>query len=140
MNNNQEINYRKQKTKSRIAWGFAYFFAILWLLVALIPFIFMIFNSFRKQFDMLTQGVFHMPDPWYFDNYPHIVENGFFGYFGRSVFIVALSLVIMLIIAAFPYEIQTEKPDLCRHRSLYVHPDARNADPHLQDDQRHASA
>ena len=101
MNNNQEINYRKQKTKSRIAWGFAYFFAILWLLVALIPFIFMIFNSFRKQFDMLTQGVFHMPDPWYFDNYPNIVKNGFFGYFGRSVFIVALSLVIMLIIAAF---------------------------------------
>jgi raffinose/stachyose/melibiose transport system permease protein len=29
------------------------------------------------------------------------VQNGFFGYFGRSVFIVAISLVVMLIFSAF---------------------------------------
>ncbi len=96
-----EVNYRKEKIKSKIAWGIAFFFAIFWMLVALIPFVFMILNSFRKQFDMLSQGVFHMPDPWFFDNYPGIVRNGFFGYFGRSVFIVALSLLLMLIISAF---------------------------------------
>lgn len=96
-----EVNYRKEKMKSKIAWGIAFFFAVFWMLVALIPFVFMILNSFRKQFDMLSQGVFHMPDPWFFDNYPGIVKNGFFGYFGRSVFIVALSLLLMLIISAF---------------------------------------
>ena len=96
-----EVNYRKEKIKSKIAWGIAFFFAVFWMLVALIPFVFMILNSFRKQFDMLSQGVFHMPDPWFFDNYPGIVRNGFFGYFGRSVFIVALSLLLMLIISAF---------------------------------------
>lgn len=93
--------YKKQKTKSKIAWAIAYFFAIFWMLVALVPFIFMILNSFRKQFDMLAQGVFHLPDPWFFENYPNIVKNGFFGYFFRSVIIVAISLVIMLIISAF---------------------------------------
>lgn len=93
--------YKKQKRKSKIAWAIAYFFAIFWLLVALVPFIFMILNSFRKQFDMLAQGVFHLPDPWFFENYPNIVKNGFFGYFFRSVIIVAISLILMLIISAF---------------------------------------
>lgn len=91
----------KEITKSRIAWAIAYLLAFLWLLVALVPFLFMIFNSMRKQFDMLQQGPLHLPDPWYFDNYPEIVRGGIFGYFGRSVLIVFISLVLMLIIASF---------------------------------------
>ena len=101
MNNNHEVDYRKQKIKSRIVWTIVIILAVFWLLVALIPFGFMILNSFRKQFDMLSQGVFHLPDPFFFDNYPNIIKAGFFGYFMRSVIIVAVSLVIMLIIAAF---------------------------------------
>lgn len=91
----------KEKLKSRISWTIVFILALFWVFVTLIPFLFMIINSFRKQFDMLSQGVFHFPNPWYFDNYPHIVQNGFFGYFGRSVFIVAISLVVMLIFSAF---------------------------------------
>ena len=91
----------KEKLKSRISWAIVFILALFWVFVTLIPFLFMIINSFRKQFDMLSQGVFHFPNPWYFDNYPHIVQNGFFGYFGRSVFIVAISLVVMLIFSAF---------------------------------------
>lgn len=97
--------YHRQKRKSKIAWIIATALAIFWMFVALIPFAFMILNSFRKQFDMLSQGVFHLPDPWFFDNYPGIIKAGFFGYFMRSVIIVALSLVLMLIIsslAAYP--------------------------------------
>ena len=97
----KETNYGMQRFKSRLAWAVAIFFALFWLFVALIPFAFMILNSFRKQFDMLSQGVFHFPDPWFFDNYPNIIKNGFFGYFFRSVLIVGVSLVIMLIIASF---------------------------------------
>lgn len=100
MPNNMATN-DKEIIKSRIAWGVAYVLAAIWLLVALVPFLFMIFNSFRKQFDMLQQGPLHAPDPWYFDNYPQIVQNGIFGYFFRSVLIVSISLVLMLIIASF---------------------------------------
>lgn len=108
----KEVNYKREKTKSRIAWGIAIFFACLWLVVALVPFIFMIMNSFRKQFDMLSQGVFHFPDPWFFDNYIEIVSKGFFGYFFRSVLVVAVSLILMLIIAscaAYPLSRMTFK-------------------------------
>ena len=99
--NMTEADYRKSKIKSRIAWGVAIFFACIWLVLTLTPFFFMIINSFRKQFDMLQQGVFHLPDPWFFDNYTNVVSHGFFGYFFRSVIVVAISLVLMLIISAF---------------------------------------
>lgn len=92
--------YGREKAKSRVSWAIAYFFALLWFVITLMPFVFMVLNSFRKQFDMLTQGVFHLPDPWYFENYPRIIQNGFFGYFMRSVTIVTLALILLLIISA----------------------------------------
>ncbi len=97
----REVDYAKEKRKSVIAWAVAIFFACVQLVITLTPFVFMIMNSFRKQFDMLAQGVFHLPDPWYFNNYVEVVKNGFFGYFFRSVIVVAVSLVLMLIIASF---------------------------------------
>ncbi len=93
--------YRASKIKSRIAWTVAIFFAIIWLVLTLTPFFFMIMNSFRKQFDMLQQGVFHLPAPWYFNNYVEVITHDFFGYFLRSVIVVAISLVLMLVISAF---------------------------------------
>ena len=136
----KEVDYRKQKAKSRVAWGVAIFFAVFWLLVALIPFVFMILNSFRKQFDMLSQGVFHFPDPWFFENYPNIVKNGFFGYFFRSVLVVVVSLLVMLIISAFAAlvgisavqnEIQIPWNHLCGYRGYDVHSHACYPDPDL---------
>ena len=94
-------DYKVSRIKSVIAWTIAGFFAVIWLILTLTPFFFMIMNSFRKQFDMLQQGVFHLPDPWYFQNYVEVVTHGFFGYFFRSVIVVAISLVLMLIISSF---------------------------------------
>ena len=97
----KQIDYRKEKRKSVAAWTLATILALIWLVLTLTPFAFMVLNSFRKQFDMLQQGVFHLPDPWYFGNYTEVVTHGFFGYFFRSVILVAVSLVLMLIISAF---------------------------------------
>jgi len=97
--------YKKAKTKSVICWTIAFIFAIILLLIALIPFLFMIFNSFKEQFDMLTNGVFSLPEKWIFQNYVTVVQNGFFNFFFRSVFVVAVSLVLLLTItslAAYP--------------------------------------
>ncbi len=91
----------KGPKKTGIAWTIALILAIFWMVLTLVPFVFMILNSFRKQFDMLQQGVFHLPDPWYFKNYTDVISNGFFGYFLRSIIVVAISLALMLIISAF---------------------------------------
>lgn len=45
--------------------------------------------------------MFHLPDPWYFNNYVEVMTHGFFGYFFRSVLVVAVSLILMLAISAF---------------------------------------
>ena len=95
------IDPQREKRKSRIAWGIAIFFAIIWVIVTVGPFIFMVINSFRDRKMMGRQGVLHFPDPWYFQNYPDVVTNGFFGFFLRSVIIVSISLVLMLIITSF---------------------------------------
>ncbi len=99
--NTKETDYRKSKIKSIIAWTIAIIFACVQLVLTLTPFFFMIINSFRKQFDMLQQGVFHLPDPWFTENYVTVVTHDFFGYFFRSVIVVSISLVLMLIISSF---------------------------------------
>lgn len=96
-----EIDYIKEKRKTKIKWGIAVFFACVWLIITLTPFVFMVLNSFRKQFDMLQQGVFHLPDPWYILNYVEVITHGFFGYFFRSVIVVAVCLILMLIFSSF---------------------------------------
>ena len=91
---------RINQIKTRVVWGIAWVFAIFHVVICLFPFFFMLLNSFRKQFDMLRQGVFHLPDPWYFQNYVDVVTNDFFGYFMRSVLVVVVCLVLLLAIAA----------------------------------------
>ena len=95
------IDPQREKRKSRIAWGIAIFFACIWVVVTVGPFVFMVLNSFRDRKMMGRQGVLHFPDPWYFQNYPDVVTNGFFVFFFRSVIIVSVSLVLMLIITSF---------------------------------------
>lgn len=94
-------NIRSSRARSRAVWVIAIFFALIWTLVAAIPFIFMIINSMRGQGDMLQHGVFTLPDPWIFTNYPDVISRGFFGYFMRSVIVVGVSLTLLLMITAF---------------------------------------
>ena len=101
INSQRIIDPQREKRKSRIAWGIAIFFACIWVIITVGPFVFMVINSFRDRKMMGRQGVLHFPDPWYFQNYPDVVTNGFFGFFFRSVIIVSVSLVLMLIITSF---------------------------------------
>ena len=78
VNSQQIVDPRREKMKSRIAWGIAIFFACIWVVVTVGPFIFMVVNSFRDRKMMGRQGVLHFPDPWYFQNYPDVISNGLY--------------------------------------------------------------
>lgn len=93
-------NYVKQKIKSKIAWVIAFFFATAWLLVTVLPFIYMVMNSFKGQFEMLKKGVFQPPESWYPTNYISILSKGFLNYFFHSVIVLIISLAILLFITA----------------------------------------
>jgi raffinose/stachyose/melibiose transport system permease protein len=93
-----------QKTvdaKKVIAWTAAFILAVMWLLITFIPFLFMVLNSFKGQFEMLTSGVFQPPEAISFENYATVLAGGFFGYFSRSVLVTAVSLVLLVFFSSF---------------------------------------
>lgn len=96
-----EQEYRKNRIKSRIAWVIATILAVFAAVVAITPFIFMVMNSFKEKFEMLTKGVFSLPDKLDFTNYKEVIGGNFFSYFFNSVIVLVVSLVILLLISAF---------------------------------------
>lgn len=93
-------NYKKSKAKSITAWTVAFMLAIFWLVVSFMPFVFMVLNSFKEKFEMLTKGVFQLPDSLNWNNYTEVLKGGFGTYFKNSVIVLGISLILLLFIAA----------------------------------------
>jgi raffinose/stachyose/melibiose transport system permease protein len=87
-------------SKGYAAWTIAWALGIFWTAVALLPFVFMVLNSFKEKFEMLTKGVFVLPDAFYTDNYAAVVSGNFFQFFFNSVVVLAVSLFLLLFISA----------------------------------------
>lgn len=94
-------DYRTSKIKSRVSWIIACILAVSAAVVAITPFIFMVINSFKEKFEMLTKGVFSLPDALNFTNYKEVIEGNFLSYFMNSVIVLVVSLFILLMISAF---------------------------------------
>ncbi|MCH3917427.1 MAG: carbohydrate ABC transporter permease [Spirochaetia bacterium] len=86
--------------KSHLYWAIAIILAIFYFILSLMPFIYMVLNSFKGKFEMLVNGVFSMPESLDFSNYVTVLSGGFFRYFFNSVIVLALTLVILLFITA----------------------------------------
>jgi raffinose/stachyose/melibiose transport system permease protein len=92
--------YVTERIKSKVSWIIAFILATVWLLVTGLPFVYMVMNSFKNQFEMLRKGVFQAPDSWYPTNYINILQKGFLNYFFNSVIVLIISLSILLFITA----------------------------------------
>ncbi len=92
--------YKKSRIKSRISWTIAIILAIFMAFISITPFIFMVLNSFKEKFEMLTKGVFTLPDTFYVDNYIEVISGKFAGFFVNSVIVLAVSLTLLLLVAA----------------------------------------
>ena len=93
-------SYKKSRRKSIIAWIIAFVLAIGAAIVSFTPFIFMVLNSFKEKFEMLTKGVFQLPDKLNWSNYTEVLTGGFANYFKNSVIVLAISLILLLFISA----------------------------------------
>ena len=93
-------DHKKLKGKSLLCWAGAYVFAAAAVIAGILPFIFMVLNSFKTKFEMLTKGVFSPPASLNFKNYQGVLQGGFVRYFGNSGFVLLLSLFLILFIAA----------------------------------------
>ena len=95
------VRYRKSKIKTAAAWVVAVILAVFWLLVAFIPFLFMVISGFKQKMETIMYGAFHMPEKFSPNNYIRIITDPrFWNYFKNSVIVLALSLVILLFFSA----------------------------------------
>lgn len=117
-------SYKKSRRKSIIAWIIAFVLAIGAAIVSFTPFIFMVLNSFKEKFEMLTKGVFQLPDQLNWSNYTEVLTGGFANYFKNSVIVLAISLILLLFISAcasYPlarFKFKMGTADLCDYCSL----------------------
>lgn len=88
------------KLKSRIAWIAATILALFWTVITVMPFIFMVLNSFKEKFEMLVKGVFQLPDKFMIENYKTVLKGNFFLYVKNSVVVLIVSLALLLFISA----------------------------------------
>lgn len=95
-----EQRYRETKIKSVISWIIALIFAVAALVVAILPFIFMVLNSFKNKFELLTNGVFAIPQEFNVSNYQEVLSGGFTRYFFNSVLLLVSVLALILFISA----------------------------------------
>lgn len=91
---------KQTKTKSRLAWTGAWLLGIFWTAVALLPFIFMVLNSFKERFEMLTKGVFALPEKLFTGNYQAVFGGRITSYFINSILVLGIALTILLFISA----------------------------------------
>lgn len=92
--------YKKSKIKSVLYWTIAFLFATFWLIISILPFVFMVLNSFKGKFEMLMKGIFSLPQSWFPTNYIAVLTGGFWKYFFNSVIVVVVSLSLLLFLSA----------------------------------------
>lgn len=83
-----------------MSWMIVAILGAIWTLVAVMPFIFMVLNSFKERFEMLTKGVFSLPNTFYSDNYKAVFEGNIITYFTNSILVLMISLTLLLLISA----------------------------------------
>lgn len=74
---------------------------IFWFLVCLVPFFFMFMCTLKEQFELMTNGVFSLPQRLYLDNYIEIFTGSIWGYLKNSFIVLVVTLVILLMFSAF---------------------------------------
>ncbi|TAH53610.1 MAG: carbohydrate ABC transporter permease [Chloroflexota bacterium] len=77
-----------------------YALAIFWLLVAGLPFYFMVQSGFKAQFDLLTAPFWTLPTRWVFENYLTVLSGPFVRSLLNSVIVVSVSVALVLLVGS----------------------------------------
>ncbi len=89
------------KTTSPIKDTFIIMLALFWLMIAGMPFIFMIQTGFKEQFELLTSSVWALPQSPTLNNYTAVLfSDRFFRSLLNSSLVVVISIVLILIISS----------------------------------------
>ena len=99
---NAGVQSSKTKRNKAISWTVAMILAIFWLLVAFVPFLFMVLTGFKQKLEVIMGTAFDFPETFFTENYISIITDpSFWNYFKNSVIVLVLSLVILLMFCSF---------------------------------------
>ncbi len=73
----------------------------MWVLITMIPFLFMILSGFKEQFELLMGNVFDLPKSLFLGNYIEVFKGNIFIYFKNSTIVLIVSLILLLCTSAF---------------------------------------
>lgn len=74
--------------------------AVFWLAVTTLPFLFVVATSLKTAQETFTGSVWALPESINFINYLEVLRGGFWTYLRNSVFVVAVSIALTLVIAS----------------------------------------
>lgn len=79
---------------------FVWSLALTWLMITLIPLLFVFFTSLKSQQETFDSAVWDLPKQLFLGHYTDILTGGFFVYLRNSVFVVGVSVALILVISA----------------------------------------
>jgi raffinose/stachyose/melibiose transport system permease protein len=95
---------QKIKTTSLMAihpgWVLAWVFAVVWLIVTIMPFYYMVMISFKSLGEFISGGLFKLPRSFVPANYALVFKGAFIRYFSNSVMVIIISLALLLFLSA----------------------------------------
>jgi raffinose/stachyose/melibiose transport system permease protein len=97
---------KTQKTKALLrkaihpGWGLAWLFAVVWLIITIMPFYYMVMISFKSLGEFISGGLFKLPRSFVPTNYALVFKGPFIRYFFNSVIVTMISLALLLFLSA----------------------------------------
>ena len=88
------------KGKNRVGQIAILFLAIVWLVIAGTPFLFMLMTTLKGQMEFMKGGAFSLPQSPTLENYQRVLSSDFLNYFKNSLIVVGISLLLLLFISA----------------------------------------
>lgn len=91
-------------TKTKIGKGFAYLFAVLWMVVALAPLVLALLSSFKDNAEIYRRP-WQLPESFAWNNYQAAMDVGAISAVGNSLmvaFLTAVGVIVVALLASYP--------------------------------------
>jgi raffinose/stachyose/melibiose transport system permease protein len=74
--------------------------ALIWLAVTTLPFLFVVVTSLKTQEETFSEPVWALPTHVFFGNYWAVLHGPYLTYFGNSVLVVGVSVLLIVLLSA----------------------------------------
>ena len=78
----------------------AWVVALAWLLVAVVPFLFMVMTSFKSADEVVTSPAYALPKQWTLDNFREVLGGSFPRGLFNSVLVCSVSIALIVVVSA----------------------------------------